>query len=268
MSEADNPKDRVLQKQQATAHRVAPGRRRLLTGGLAASPVLMTLVSRPVLGAVQCVTPSAFYSGNASTAGIGVICEGHTADYWLNTSSWPPPYTPDTPFNNVFGPNPVYACLTLQDVLSPPDSVALDPPPTPTHGHKHNRDRSHSGLHGQGAHDGETSDQGSSEHNAPHLGSMHSGSSHLSHNQKHNHHRPPRYRLTKALPTRLHKIRWPATTAAIRPPTPYRPPGRPPRVAGISMGATTLDAATTRPTIWPATSWRRCSTPTPDTRRG
>jgi len=45
-------------------------RRRLLQGGLAAAPVLMTLFSRPVLGQpVPCQTQSAFLSGNASSPG-------------------------------------------------------------------------------------------------------------------------------------------------------------------------------------------------------
>src|SRR5215468_4452485 len=87
---------------------VAPVRRRLLSGGLAAGPVLMTLVSRPVLGAVQCVTPSAFVSGNASVAGVAQVCLGYGPDYWAENPNWPQPYTPDTPFNDVFGSNPPY----------------------------------------------------------------------------------------------------------------------------------------------------------------
>ncbi len=124
----------------------AATRRRVLQGGLAAAPVLMTLLSRPVLGQGQCVTPSAFCSGNASVAGVAVVCAGLTADYWADAPSWPEPFTPDTPFNTVFGPNPQYACDTLLDVLSPPDNappeVPEEPaPPPPAHGHRHNPDR-------------------------------------------------------------------------------------------------------------------------------
>src|ERR1700674_5960571 len=65
-----------------------PTRRRFLQGGLAAAPVLMTLVSRPVL-ALQCTTPSGFISGNASTPGGQVACTGHGPDWWLhNISAW------------------------------------------------------------------------------------------------------------------------------------------------------------------------------------
>jgi len=71
-------------------------RRRLLQGGLAAAPVLMTLVSRPVLaGAVQ--TPSAFCSGNTSTPGITLTSSGQTPTYWTqpqNFGAWRPPYYP------------------------------------------------------------------------------------------------------------------------------------------------------------------------------
>ena len=123
------------------AHPV-PGRRRLLRGGLAAGPVVMTLVSRPVLGGGGggggrggfglCTTPSGFVSANASTAGRGVSCEGHTYEYWKKASSsqWPSPYKPGTKFNDVFK-TPTYAPYnwkTLEDVLgfgsSPPNNVA------------------------------------------------------------------------------------------------------------------------------------------------
>jgi len=111
----------------------APARRRLLHG---AAPVLMTLVSRPVLGAVQCVTPSVFCSGNLSVAGDVVVCQGKTPGQWIADPSWPPPFTPDTPFNTVFGPNPQYACDTLLDVLLPSDNSAPSadtPAPVRTH---------------------------------------------------------------------------------------------------------------------------------------
>jgi hypothetical protein len=102
-------------------------RRRLLQGGLAAAPVLMTLVSRPVL-AQQCTTPSGYVSLNASTAGRGVACTGHTPAYWIaHTSSWPSSSTtPTTLFDTVFAPN--YPGKTLLDVLGlnngPTDQVA------------------------------------------------------------------------------------------------------------------------------------------------
>ena len=98
----------------------------------------MTLVSRPVLGQ-SCATPSAFFSGNASAVGTVVICEGRTASYWINNpSSWPEPYTPDTPFDDVFGPSPLYACETLHSVLNLPDNGALDQG-VQVNGHKHKK---------------------------------------------------------------------------------------------------------------------------------
>ena len=114
-------------------------RRRLLQGGLAVGPVLMTLVSRPVL-AQQCQTPSGFISGNASVAaGAGPICTGRTPGYWKQPhwfGSWPPPYYPTTVngsgghkatlFDTVFTPH--YSGQTLLEVLElgggPPTDLA------------------------------------------------------------------------------------------------------------------------------------------------
>ena len=97
-------------------------RRRALKGGLAAGPVLMTLVSRPVMaggkgGGAQCTTPSAFCSANASGPG-GEFCEGRTLGYWKNHTHWPGGYSPSTPFNSVFAHNTrCYPNKTLHDVL-------------------------------------------------------------------------------------------------------------------------------------------------------
>ena len=91
-------------------------RRRLLQGGLAAAPVLMTLVSRPVL-AGQCTSPSGFVSGNASTASRGVNCTGHTPDYWADSQhfgEWPTNYFP----TKVTGPGG-HNATTFQDVFLP-----------------------------------------------------------------------------------------------------------------------------------------------------
>jgi hypothetical protein len=114
-------------------------RRRLLQGGLAAGPVLMTLFSRPVL-ALQCQSPSGFVSGNASVAaGAGPICSGLTPGYWKQTQhfgSWRPPYYPTTVggpgghnatlFDTVFTPH--YSGQTLLNVLElgggPPNDLA------------------------------------------------------------------------------------------------------------------------------------------------
>jgi hypothetical protein len=103
------------------------GRRRLLQGALAGAPVLMTLVSRPVL-AQQCTTPSGFVSANASTAGRVVNCTGHTPAFWanpMNFSQWPPGFNPTNPQvtrfgppQGVFGNSPYNGNPTLVDALN------------------------------------------------------------------------------------------------------------------------------------------------------
>ena len=100
-------------------------RRRFLQGGLAAAPVLMTLVSRPVL-AQQCTTPSGYVSLNASTAGRGVACTGHQPAYWLdNTGDWKSTgYNTKTDFDSVFAPH--YPGKTLQDILKLPPTAPYD----------------------------------------------------------------------------------------------------------------------------------------------
>ena len=117
-------------------------RRRLLQGGLGAAPVLMTLVSRPVL-AQECLTPSAFVSGNASTGGQPALCTGLTPGSWKQSqhfSSWNGYYPTTVPgpgghsattFNSVFTPpfpNQGFTGPTLLQVLQtgggPPNDVA------------------------------------------------------------------------------------------------------------------------------------------------
>jgi len=173
MPDSNKPKADAHTGQLVARQLVAPARRRLLHGGLAAGPVLMTLFSRPVLGAAKCVTPSAFCSGNVSTVGgVGVVCEGRGANYWANNPGWPDPYTPDTPFTDVFGPNPDYQCMTLQDVLTLPDTSGAVTPPTPppksrSFGHKPDltphsggpdSSGGHDSSHGQGTHGPQTPD--------------------------------------------------------------------------------------------------------------
>src|SRR6185312_8091379 len=68
-------------------------RRRLLQGGLAAGSVVMTVASRPVLGQVACLTPSASTSmptsGNAPTQ----ACSGLQPGQWQAMGTqWPSPY--------------------------------------------------------------------------------------------------------------------------------------------------------------------------------
>lgn len=64
-------------------------RRRLLK---AAAPVLMTLVSRPVLGG-QCVSPSGFLSNTLSHTGkTPTSCSGLSPSAWASNNNWPTPY--------------------------------------------------------------------------------------------------------------------------------------------------------------------------------
>lgn len=157
---------------------VAPSRRRLLHGGLAAGPVLMTLVSRPVLGTVACVTPSAFVSGNASAALGAPVCLGLSPDQWVDNPNWPPPYTPDTPFCDALGTSPGYCCDTLVDALVPPDTSPPDPPAPPPagrqgHRNKHRQDDGGNPNSNDGrSHDRWTLNRGPTGHQTLDLGAL------------------------------------------------------------------------------------------------
>ncbi len=96
----------------------AVSRRRLLKGGAAVTPVILTLTSKPVLAAT-CPTGSALASLNISGhAHQGVPCSGRTPDYWKQNqrfSDWTLPYFPTldpavmagktTLFNQAFDPD-------------------------------------------------------------------------------------------------------------------------------------------------------------------
>jgi len=129
-------------------------RRRLLRGGLGAAPVLLTLVSRPVLagqwrvvggggggGNGQCFTPSGFVSIPTSQHGQPYYCSGRTPGYWKQSqhfSSWVAPFYPTTVsgpgghsatlFKDWFTPSPYPPATTFLQVLElqggPPDDVA------------------------------------------------------------------------------------------------------------------------------------------------
>lgn len=75
---------------QNTDHSSA--RRRLIKGALAASPVLMSLTSRPVM-ANPC-SLSGFQSGNLSrtTNSEKVCATGKDPRYWATRAAWPTPY--------------------------------------------------------------------------------------------------------------------------------------------------------------------------------
>jgi hypothetical protein len=72
-------------------------RRRLVGGGLGAAPLLMTLVSRPVLGQETCLSTSAHLSGPTSHPHEQHVCSGGSPSYWSqpqNFKEWPSPYQP------------------------------------------------------------------------------------------------------------------------------------------------------------------------------
>ncbi|MHB1293181.1 MAG: hypothetical protein ACYCY5_13495 [Sulfuricella sp.] len=69
------------------AQSVDESRRRFGKSGLAASGVILTLASQPVLGQWACLSPSGFQSGNVSTHGQPTLCDGRTPGYW-QTADW------------------------------------------------------------------------------------------------------------------------------------------------------------------------------------
>lgn len=78
------------------AQSVNESRRRFGKSGVAASGVILTLASRPVLAGWECLSPSGFQSGNLSTHVRPPLCEGRTPGYWQAKKGWPSPYTTGT----------------------------------------------------------------------------------------------------------------------------------------------------------------------------
>lgn len=95
-------------------------RRRFGKSGLAASGVLITLASRPVLGTEVCKSPSGFLSGNLSTHGPAPICKGRSPGYWKNHTKWPIPNRTTCKFSSVFTcpRGSPYAKVTMLELLS------------------------------------------------------------------------------------------------------------------------------------------------------
>ena len=80
---------------------ISARRRRLLKGTVAATPLLLTAVSRPVLGGGVC-TPSGFLSGNLSHATHHVTCGGRSPGYWKKNC---PHHHRNRLFRDIFGGN-------------------------------------------------------------------------------------------------------------------------------------------------------------------
>lgn len=75
------------------------GRRRVLAGAVGATSVLMTVGSRPVLGTpTNCMSMNVWQSVQAGTSlhqgcSAAAMATGYSPDDWINTASWPSPYT-------------------------------------------------------------------------------------------------------------------------------------------------------------------------------
>ncbi|MBS0445808.1 MAG: hypothetical protein JSR59_07650 [Proteobacteria bacterium] len=99
-----------------------PSRRRLLRGGLAAAPVMLTLASRPVRAGGSCKAASAFASINLSGHKTAGTCTGHQPPYWQGTSSWPGGCQASgsnaTQFSAIFTTGNVYPGKTMMQVMN------------------------------------------------------------------------------------------------------------------------------------------------------
>lgn len=89
-----NPSPNPPQADQGPPKSVAGvHRRRFLKGGLATAPIIASLASRPVLGAVSCTTASGSTSVNPSgNLGRFQTCNGVAPRTWTTTASWPGGY--------------------------------------------------------------------------------------------------------------------------------------------------------------------------------
>ena len=96
-TQVKNASDSNAANEQASGLSV---RRRKLLGGVAASPLLLTVASRPVWAQGGMCTPSALASANLSGQHDFIGC-GISAGWWKTKKDrWPIPY--DTPFHSLF----------------------------------------------------------------------------------------------------------------------------------------------------------------------
>ena len=94
---ADNAAER---QRKLAEHARASARRRFIKGSAAVTPVLLSLVSRPVMGTTRFCSASGFMSGNLSQPNTGLGCGGLSPGYWKNHSPWPSPYVSGTQNGN------------------------------------------------------------------------------------------------------------------------------------------------------------------------
>lgn len=117
---ADDQNDTSIGRASAVHDLPNPARRRFGAAGLAASGIIATLASRPVLGAgLACKSPSGFLSGNLSTHGEQPICAGKGPGYWRTNESWPIANRETAQFGKVFQCNAgsPYAKVTFLQLL-------------------------------------------------------------------------------------------------------------------------------------------------------
>ena len=92
--------DNAAQLQRELAeHALASARRRFIKGTAVASPVLLSLVSRPVMGAARFCSASGLMSGNLSQPQTSEGCGGLSPGYYKN-NAWPPLYESGTKNGN------------------------------------------------------------------------------------------------------------------------------------------------------------------------
>lgn len=107
-------------KPQAEVNGANLSRRKFAKAGLISAPVLMTLASRPALGAYQCSVSGAI-SGNLSNIDDSISCGSKSPGWWKNNadSIWlAAGYTRDVKFHDVFSRTTYdYGDMTLQDVM-------------------------------------------------------------------------------------------------------------------------------------------------------
>jgi hypothetical protein len=119
--------DQLPEETPAQTSSVDESRRRFTMAGVAASGVLLTLASRPVLGtetALCCKSPSGWISGNKSTHGPAPVCEGVSPGYWKNHTTWPIPNRNTALFRVAFpscAPGSVYYNDTMLKLLKHQD---------------------------------------------------------------------------------------------------------------------------------------------------
>lgn len=105
-----------------TLPQVNSSRRRFTAAGVAATGMMATLASRPVLGAATCtagVSPSAWCSGNTSAGHLPTGQFGNTPQsYVSNPAQFPAEVTPSTPYKDVFASYPNSALLFSEALAS------------------------------------------------------------------------------------------------------------------------------------------------------